>query len=76
VKIFALPFGQKQAHVVADWPGLKSAQLYGNRELTPTTYLRAALKGVLGDHASVARLGETIFPESARIAPLKGLTVA
>ena len=64
--------------VVADWPGLKPAQLYENRDLKPTTDLRAALKGVLADHLglSVALLGETIFPDSLRIAPLKGLIAA
>ena len=31
--------------VIADWPGLKSANLYENRDLKPTTDLRAVLKG-------------------------------
>ncbi len=64
--------------VVADWPGLKPAQLYENRDLRPTMDLRAALKGVLADHLdlSVAMLGEMVFPDSARISPLKGLIVA
>jgi hypothetical protein len=33
--------------VIADWPGLKTANLYENRDLKPTTDLRAVLKGVL-----------------------------
>ena len=45
--------------VIADWPGLKDAQLYQNRDLAPTADLRAALKGVLADHLglSTAALG-------------------
>jgi len=33
--------------VIADWPGLKPADLYQNRDLKPTTDLRAVLKGAL-----------------------------
>ena len=40
----------KGGRVIADWPGLKSADLYENRDLKPTTDLRAVLKGVLKDH--------------------------
>ncbi len=36
--------------VIADWPGLKETNLYENRDLKPTTDLRAVLKGVLRDH--------------------------
>ena len=39
--------------VVADWPGLKTAQLYEERDLKPTTDLRAVLKGLLRDHLRV-----------------------
>ncbi len=40
----------KGGRVIADWPGLKSADLYENRDLKPTTDLRAVLKGLLKDH--------------------------
>ena len=40
----------KGGRVIADWPGLKPADLYENRDLKPTTDLRAVLKGVLKDH--------------------------
>ena len=39
--------------VVADWPGLKQAELYEGRDLKPTTDLRAVLKGLLRDHLRV-----------------------
>ena len=61
--------------VVADWPGLKPAQLYEERDLKPTTDLRAVLKGLLRDHLRVeeSALARTVFPGSADIAPTSGL---
>jgi len=61
--------------IVADWPGLKPADLHENRDLKPTIDLRAALKGVLADHLglSQARLAEAVFPGAAGVQPLKGL---
>ena len=40
----------KGGRVVADWPGLKDADLYEHRDLRATTDLRAVLKGLLADH--------------------------
>jgi len=45
----------KDGRVIADWPGIKEADLYQNRDLQPTTDLRAVLKGVLKDHLSGRR---------------------
>jgi uncharacterized protein (DUF1501 family) len=61
--------------VIADWPGLKTAQLYEARDLKPTTDLRAVLKGLLRDHLRVEEraLASTVFPESADVAPTAGL---
>ncbi|WP_420391928.1 DUF1501 domain-containing protein [Acuticoccus sp.] len=61
--------------VIADWPGLTPAALHEGRDLKPTTDLRAVLKGVLADHLGMGRaaLGETVFPETAGLAPLAGL---
>ncbi len=61
--------------VTADWPGLKEQQLYEKRDLRPTTDLRAVLKGLLADQLglSASVLGDKVFPETASIAPLKGL---
>jgi uncharacterized protein (DUF1501 family) len=61
--------------VIADWPGLKPNDLYENRDLKPTTDLRAVLKGVLQDHLRLDEraLAATIFPGSDDIKPMSGL---
>lgn len=61
--------------VIADWPGLKEPQLWQNRDLRPTTDLRAVLKGLLNEHLglSAAVLGQRVFPDSLGVAPMKGL---
>ncbi len=63
--------------VIADWPGLKPAQLYQNRDLLPTTDLRGVLKGLLADQLGLARaaLGERVFPHSGDLEPMQGLIV-
>jgi uncharacterized protein (DUF1501 family) len=63
--------------VVADWPGLKAADLYEGRDLKPTTDLRAVLKGVLKDHLRLPddALAATIFPGSDDIKPMSGLLI-
>jgi uncharacterized protein (DUF1501 family) len=65
----------KGGRVIADWPGLKSADLYENRDLKPTTDLRAVLKGVLKDHlrADDRALAQNVFPGSADVKPMAGL---
>ncbi|WP_298254781.1 DUF1501 domain-containing protein [Bradyrhizobium sp.] len=65
----------KGGRVIADWPGLKVANLYEGRDLAPTTDLRAALKGVLRDHLGIgeALLATNVFPDSAAVKPMQGL---
>jgi uncharacterized protein (DUF1501 family) len=65
----------KGGRVIADWPGLKSADLYENRDLKPTTDLRAVLKGLLKDHlrADDRALAENVFPGSVGVKPMAGL---
>jgi uncharacterized protein (DUF1501 family) len=65
----------KGGRVIADWPGLKPANLYEGRDLKPTTDLRAVLKGVLKDHLRLedAALANAVFPDSAAVRPLTGL---
>jgi uncharacterized protein (DUF1501 family) len=65
----------KGGRVIADWPGLKPANLYENRDLKPTTDLRAVLKGVLKDHlrADERQLADNVFPGSAGVKPIAGL---
>ena len=61
--------------VIADWPGLAPEQLFEQRDLAPTTDLRAVLKGVLAEHLDLPRraLDTDIFPETAGLAPMTGL---
>jgi uncharacterized protein (DUF1501 family) len=65
----------KGGRVIADWPGLKAADLYENRDLKPTTDLRAVLKGLLRDHlrADERALAEHVFPGSKDAKPMAGL---
>jgi uncharacterized protein (DUF1501 family) len=63
--------------VLADWPGLKPAQLYEGRDLAPTTDLRAVIKGVLADHLGLSPdvMRKNVFPGSDMAGPMKGLIV-
>ena len=65
----------KGGRVIADWPGLKAADLYQSRDLKPTTDLRAVLKGVLKDHlrADERALAQSVFPGSDGVRPMAGL---
>ncbi|HZF15357.1 MAG TPA: DUF1501 domain-containing protein [Steroidobacteraceae bacterium] len=65
----------KGGRVLADWPGLRTANLYEGRDLKPTTDLRQVVKGVLHEHLGVdpAALARNVFPESQAIAPAEGL---
>jgi uncharacterized protein (DUF1501 family) len=65
----------KGGRVVADWPGLKLAQLQDGRDLKPTTDLRAVVKGLLHEHLRVdeAALSAKVFPDSAAVKPMMGL---
>jgi uncharacterized protein (DUF1501 family) len=61
--------------VIADWPGLRTSDLYEGRDLKPTTDLRAVLKGLLKDHlrADERALAANVFPGSEAIKPMAGL---
>ena len=61
--------------VIADWPGLKPAQLHEARDLRPTTDLRSVLKGLLRDHLRVDEsvLANAVFPDSRAAVPTAGL---
>ena len=65
----------KGGRVVADWPGLKAANLYEDRDLKPTTDLRAVIKGVLKDHlrADEHVMAQNVFPGSDNVKPMAGL---
>jgi uncharacterized protein (DUF1501 family) len=68
----------KGGRVIADWPGLSEASLYQDRDLKPTTDLRAILKGVMRDHLRVDEraLASTVFPGSAAVRGTNGLVTA
>jgi len=72
---FLLGGAVKGGRVIADWPGLAEADLHENRDLKPTTDLRAVLKGVLRDHLGIAGsdLSTKVFPESIGVLPMDGL---
>lgn len=61
--------------VLADWPGLRAADLYEGRDLRPTTSLDAMIAGAasetfgLDPHRTMASL----FPQTTRAKPLTGL---
>jgi uncharacterized protein (DUF1501 family) len=65
----------KGGRVVADWPGLRDADLHEGRDLKPTTDLRAVLKGLLHEHVRVdeADLAARVFPDSVAVKPMSGL---
>ena len=60
--------------VKATWPGLGSGQLFENRDLAPTTDLRAVAKGILAAHLGLTSPALTkIFPDSDAVSPMAGL---
>jgi uncharacterized protein (DUF1501 family) len=66
----------KGGRVIADWPGVSEAALFERRDLKATTDLRAVLKGLLKDHVRVSEkaLASSVFPGSADVKPMAGLT--
>jgi uncharacterized protein (DUF1501 family) len=65
----------KGGRVIADWPGLKEANLHDKRDLKATTDLRAVLKGLLRDHLRVEDrvLAADVFPGSDGVMAIEGL---
>ena len=72
---FLLGGAVRGGRVIADWPGLKQAQLYQQRDLAATTDLRAVLKGVLRDHLGLSErtLATAVFPDSLGVRPVDQL---
>jgi len=69
---FVLGGAVRGGRVLADWPGLAKKDRHEGRDLRTTTDLRAAMRGILSDHLSVARsaLDQTVLPGSAGLTPL------
>jgi len=65
----------KRGGIVGDWPTLKSSALFENRDLAPTVDMRGLFKGLLSEHLGLERtvLDTLVFPDSAAIAPVRGL---
>jgi len=65
----------KGGRVIADWPGLKEADLYEKRDLKATTDLRSVLKGLLRDHLRLEdrTLAADVFPGSGGVTAMDGL---
>jgi uncharacterized protein (DUF1501 family) len=72
---FVIGGAVKGGRVIADWPGLRQADLYDGRDLKPTTDLRALLKGVLKEQLALDDrvLATKIFPGSEDVRPMSGL---
>lgn len=58
--------GVNGGRVVADWPGLRPADLYEGRDLMPTTDVRSLFKTILAEHLEVpeAFVERAVFPDS------------
>jgi uncharacterized protein (DUF1501 family) len=61
--------------VLADWPGLRPANLFAGRDLKPTSDLRSAMKAALRDHLGVdaGHIDRVVFPGSGEAKPFEGL---
>jgi len=71
---FALGGAVAGGRIRAAWPGLAPGQLLANRDLAPTTDLRAVARGLLAQHLGLdtAALGR-IFPGSDGAGAMSGL---
>lgn len=66
-----------RARVMADWPGLATAQLHQGRDLRPTLDLRALLAGLAGEHFGLEPelVARRVFAEGG-LKPVTGLVRA
>ncbi|WP_248307675.1 DUF1501 domain-containing protein [Bosea sp. FBZP-16] len=67
----------KGRRMIVDWPGLKPEQLHEQRDLRPTTDIRAVAKGVVADLFGLSGpvLAEKVFPGTGGLAPMQGLII-
>lgn len=65
----------KGGRVVTDWPGLREADLYEQRDLKATIDLRSVLKGIFKDHLGIDDqvLSAEVFPDSAAVKSMTDL---
>ena len=62
--------------VIADWPGLRSSDLYHGRDLMPTTDLRSVFKGILSEHLALPDnlVENSVFPSSKGAPAVRDIT--
>jgi uncharacterized protein (DUF1501 family) len=65
----------KGGRVLADWPGLRPADLHAGRDLRPTADLRSVMKAALVEHLGVdaGHSARIVFPDSAAAPLIPGL---
>jgi uncharacterized protein (DUF1501 family) len=65
----------KPGGIIGDWPTLRQASLFENRDTAPTLDMRGLFKGVLRDHMGIDRaaLDTKVFPDSQNVAPVAGI---
>lgn len=68
--------GFKGGQVIADWPGLRQAQLYEGRDLKPTASLEATIATAVSDHFTLDRdrIMRGVYPDLAGLNPSAGFT--
>jgi uncharacterized protein (DUF1501 family) len=74
---FVLGGAVRGGRVLADWPGLGAGRLLDDRDLQPTTDLRAVAKGLLAQHLGLSQSAlALVFPGSGGEAQTRGLVRA
>jgi uncharacterized protein (DUF1501 family) len=65
----------KAGGIIGDWPTLRDAALFQNRDLAPTLDMRSLFKSILGTQMGVDRrsLDTTVFPDSINAPPIADL---
>ena len=61
--------------VVGDWPGLRTQDLRGERDVHPANSVEAVLKAALIEHMGISQghVEDMVFPDSRAITPFEGL---
>lgn len=67
--------GVKGGNVIADWPGLRAADLLDGRDLKPTMALESFVAGAVSAHFGLdpALVARTLYPAVAGVRPLGNL---
>jgi uncharacterized protein (DUF1501 family) len=71
---FALGGTVAGGRVLGTWPGLGAGQLFQNRDLAPTTDVRALAKGLVAQHLGLSAAAQArVFPSSGDAEAMGGL---